>query len=394
MADTTRRPGLNTRAIHVGERPDPITGALAPNLTMSTTYVFETAEQGAEVFGGEREGFAYSRYGNPTVAILERKVADLEGGEAGLATASGMAAVFSATMPFLHSGDHIVSCDGVYSGTYNLFAERYRALGIETTFVDGADADAFAAAIRPNTRLLYLETPGNPTLKLIDLAAVTRIARRAGVITVADNTFATPVFQRPLELGVDVVLHSATKYLCGHGDAIAGVVVGSSDFIQRANREMIRIYGGILSPFNAWLIVRGMHTLALRVEYHARNAQRVAEFLEKHARVEWVAYPGLRSFPQHALARRQMRGFGSMVCFEVKGGVDAGRRMMNRVKLCSLAVSLGDVKSLITHPASMTHRLVPRENRLASGITDGLVRLSVGCENVEDILADLEQALE
>lgn len=388
-----RAPGLSTRAIHVGESPDPITGALAPDLTMSTTYVFPSAEEGAAVFAGEKEGFAYTRYGNPTVAILERKVADLEGGEAGLATASGMAAVFAATLPFLRTGDHIVACDGVYSGTYNLFSERYPALGIETTFVDGADSEAFERALRPDTRLIYLETPGNPTLKIIDIQAVARIARRAGVVVVADNTFATPVFQRPLDLGVDVVLHSATKYFCGHGDAIAGAVVGSADFIKRANREMIRIYGGILSPFNAWLIVRGIHTLTLRVERQARSAQMVAAFLDNDPRVEWVAYPGLRSFPQHELAKRQMRGYGSMVCFEVRGGVEAGRRMMNRVQLCSLAVSLGDVKSLITHPASMTHRLVPPEQRLAAGITDGLVRLSVGCEDVEDIVADLDQAL-
>ena len=388
-----RQDGIATRAIHSGERPDPITGALAPDLTMATTYVFPSAEDGAAVFAGEKEGYAYTRYGNPTVAMLEDKAADLEGGEAGLATASGMAAVFSATLPWLRAGDHIVACDGVYSGTYNLFSERYPALGIETTFVDGADVSAFERALRPNTKVVYVETPGNPTLKLIDIPAVAEVAHRAGAVVIADNTFATPVFQRPLALGADVVLHSATKYFCGHGDAIAGVVVGSQSFIRRANRQMIRIYGGIISPFNAWLILRGMHTLTLRVERHAANAMAVAGFLEQDPRVEWVAYPGLPSFPQHELARRQMSGFGAMVCFEVKGGVEAGRRMMNRVRLCSLAVSLGDVKSLITHPASMTHLLVPREQRLAAGITDGLVRLSVGCEDVADIIADLDQAL-
>lgn len=389
----SRRRGLTTRAIHAGERPDPATGALAPTLTMSTTFVFPTAEEGAAVFAGEKEGYAYTRFGNPTVAILERKVADLEGAEAGLATASGMAAVAAATLPFLHAGDHIVACDGVYGGTYDLFAHRYKALGIVTTFVDGADPQAFERALRENTRLIYIETPGNPTLKLIDIAAVTRIARRAGVITVADNTFATPVFQRPLELGVDVVLHSATKYLCGHGDAIAGAVVGSAEFIRRANKEILRPFGGAISPFNAWLVVRGMHTLTLRVERQADNALAVARFLAGHPRVEWVSYPGLASHPQHQIALRQMRGFGSMVCFEVKGGLGAGQRLMNRVKLCSLAVSLGDVKTLIIHPASTTHRVVEREQRLAVGITDGLVRLSVGAEDVEDIIADLDQAL-
>ncbi|MHB1415228.1 MAG: trans-sulfuration enzyme family protein [Chloroflexota bacterium] len=388
-----RRLGLTTRAIHVGERPDPATGALEAPISMSTTYVFPSAEEGAAVFAGEKEGYSYTRLGNPTVAILERKVADLEGAEAGLATGSGMAAVAMATMPFLRTGDHIVACDGVYSGTYALFAQRYAELGITTTFVDGADPGAFERALRENTKVIYIETPGNPTLKLVDVEAVAQIARRVGVATVADNTFATPVFQRPLALGVDVVLHSATKYLCGHGDSVAGAVVGSADFIRRAQKEYLRQYGGIISPFNAWLVIRGIHTLTLRVERHGENALAVARFLEQHPRVAWVSYPGLASHPQHDLARRQMSGYGGMVCFEVKGGVEAGRRMMDRVRICSLAVSLGDVKSLITHPASMTHRLVPREQRLAMGISDGLVRLSVGVEDVGDIIADLDQAL-
>ncbi len=388
-----RQRGFTTRAIHAGEMPDPATGALETGITVATTFAFATAEEGASVFAGEKEGFAYTRFGNPTVAVLERKVADLEGAEAGQATASGMAAVMAATLAFLHAGDHIVACDGVYGGTYDLFAHRYPQLGIETTFVDGADPGAFERALRDNTRLIYIETPGNPTLKLVDIAAVARIARRAGVVTVADNTFATPVCQRPIALGVDVVLHSATKYLCGHGDAVAGVIVGTADFIKRLNREVIRPYGGIISPFNAWLIIRGMHTLTLRIERQAANALAVARFLASHPQVAWVSYPGLPSHPQHALARRQMSGFGAMVCFEVKGGLEAGRRLMNRVQLCSRAVSLGDVKTLITHPASMTHRTLDRAERLAVGISDGLVRLSVGAEDAEDIVADLEQAL-
>jgi methionine-gamma-lyase len=266
--------------------------------------------------------------------------------------------------------------------------------GVESTFVDGKDPAAIQAALRPNTKVIYLESPANPTMELVDMAAVVSLARRAGVTTVMDNTFASPYLQRPLEWGVDVVVHSATKYIGGHGDVIAGVAVGKKDFIDAVRATMLKDVGAVISPFNAWLLLRGLKTLAVRLEKHCRNALSVARFLEGHPAVARVNYPGLESHPQHDLAKRQLRGgFGGMLSFELKGGLEAGRRLMNRVKLCSLAVSLGDVDTLIEHPASMTHFPYPPEERLRAGITDGLVRLSVGIEDAEDIIADLKQAL-
>ena len=385
--------GMHTLAIHAGEEPDPATGAVATPIHMASTFAFPSAEVAAAVFAGEEEGYIYTRWGNPTVDALERRIAALEGGEAALATASGMAAIATAVMTVAQAGDHIVATRAIYAGTYNLLAKELPRYGVHTTFVDATDPQNVAAAMREETRIVYLESPGNPTLALNDIAAIARIAHDAGALVFIDNTFATPVNQRPLELGADVVLHSATKYLCGHGDAIGGIVVGSADFIAAARTGVLRDVGGVMSPFNAWLILRGVQTLPLRMERHNANALQVARFLEAHPQVRSVSYPGLPSHPQHELARRQMRGFGGMVCFEVRGGVEAGRRLMNRIRLCTLAVSLGDTRTLICHSASTTHSTVPREARLAAGVTDGLVRLSVGLEDPEDIIADLDQAL-
>ncbi len=382
-----------TRAIHAGEQPDLATGALNLPIYQSSTFVFQSAEEGAAVFSGERPGYVYTRWGNPTVAAFERKLADLEGAEAALACSSGMAAISTALLTALKAGDHVVVSSTVYSATVNLFSHRLTRLGIEVTFVDGTDVAAFRRALRPATRVLYVETPGNPTLALSDLRAVAQLAHEAGALCFADNTFATPYNQLPLKLGVDVVLHSATKYLCGHGDVIAGVLAGPAGFVRRAQTEVQRDYGSVLAPFAAWLLVRGMQTFPLRMERHNRNALTVARFLEQHPAVARVYYPGLPSHPQYALACRQMRGGGGMVCFEVAGGLEAGRRLMNRVRLCTLAVSLGDTKTLISHPASMTHSYISAEARQRAGITDGLVRLSVGLEDPEDIIADLDQAL-
>ncbi len=386
-------PGIHTLAIHAGESPDPTTGALVPPLHLTATFHLGTAEAGAAIFAGEQEGFVYSRWSNPTVEILQRRVAALEHAQAALATGSGMAAIATALLNVVRAGDHVVCAQAVYPSTYHLLDVELRALGIATTFVDATDWQKVARALTPNTKLLYLETPGNPLLTLCDLAALAPLARARGIITLADNTFATPINQNPLDWGIDIVVHSATKYLCGHGDAVGGIIVGGADFIQRCANEPLRYFGGVLSPFNAYLILRGIQTLPLRVERHNANALAVARFLEQHPQVASVSYPGLASHPQHALARQQMRGFGGMVCFELKGGVAAGARLMNAVKLCSLAVSLGDTRTLITHPASTTHSVVSRAQRLAQGVTDGLVRLSVGLEDVEDILADLEQGL-
>lgn len=391
---TGERPGFTTRAVHAGEHPDPTTGAVVPPVHLSTTFAFPSAEAGAALFAGERPGYIYTRLSNPTVAVLEAKVADLEGGEAALATASGMAAIATVLLTLLGDGGHVVCTDALYSATYDLLARRLPAFGVRTTFVDATDPAAFARAITPETRLLYVETPGNPTLTLTDIAAVATVARQRGLPLVVDNTFATPYLQQPLALGADIVVHSATKYLGGHGDAVAGVIVGRQAFIAACREATLADFGGALSPLTAYLVLRGLPTLALRMERHCANAQRVAAYLSQHPKVAWVRYPGLPSHPQHALARRQMRGFGGMVCFELAGGLAAGRALLNAVRLCTLAVSLGDVRTLITHPASTTHHQVSAERRRAMGITDGLVRLSVGIEDPDDIVADLEQALD
>jgi methionine gamma-lyase len=385
--------GVFTQAIHSGDAPDEATGAVAVPIHMANTFAYPTAEDAAATFAGEVSRYVYTRWGNPTQAVLERRIAALEGGEAALATASGMAAISTAIMSVVKQGDHIVATKAIYSGTFNLLNQELPHFGVTTTFVDAGDPQNIADAIRDNTRIVYLETPGNPTLTLNDIAAGARIAHEAGALAFVDNTFATPINQHPLDLGADVVLYSATKYFCGHGDAIGGAIVGSQAFIEHARTGILRDMGGIISPFNAWLILRGMQTLPLRVKRHNANALRVSRFLQEHPAVNWVAYPGLESHPQHELARRQMRGYGGMVCFEVKGGIEAGARLMNHVQLCTLTVSLGDTKTLICHSASTTHSTVPAEARREAGITDGLVRLSVGLEDPEDIIADLDQAL-
>lgn len=386
---------METLSVHAGEAPDPATGALAPTLVQSTAFAFPSAEAAAAAFAREDEAYVYTRWSNPTVDLLEAKVAALEGASAALATASGMAAVATALLSTLRAGDHLLAPRAVYGGTAVLLREHLPQLGIQTTFVEGTSLEAWEAAIRPETALLYLETPGNPNLALNDLAALSALARSRGVVSVADNTWATPYNQRPLELGVDLVVHSATKYLGGHGDAVGGVMAGGEELIERARRHTLRHYGGVMAPFTAWLIARGLVTFALRMQAHNRNALRVAQYLEGHPRVERVHYPGLDSHPQYELAGRQMPGgWGGMLAFELAGGVEAGRAVQDRVRLCTRAVSLGDARTLICHPASTTHYSMPREERLAAGITDGLVRLSVGIEAAEDILADLEQALE
>jgi methionine-gamma-lyase len=394
MSDRDSTFGIHTTAIHAGESPDPATGALVPPLHLATTYHLGTTENSASIFAGEKEAFIYTRWGNPTVATFERKVAALEHADAAVATASGMAAISSALFTVVKTGDHIVSANAIYPSTYHLIVTQLASLGIDTTFVDATDPANVQAAIKPNTKVIYLETPGNPLLTLCDLGAMSVIARAAGVTTFCDNTFASPVNQRPLDHGIDVVIHSTTKYFCGHGDAVGGVVAGGKAFIERCRTEPLRYYGGIMAPFTAYLMLRGTATLPLRVERHNANAMRLAQRLESHPAVARVSYPGLPSHPQHALAKRQMTGgFGGMVCFELKGGIEAGARLMNAVRVCSLAVSLGDTRSLITHPASTTHSVVSRDARLAQGVTDGLVRLSVGLEDIEDLIDDLEGGL-
>jgi len=383
--------GMHTIAIHAGL--DAASRDVSPPLHMANTYLFESTQEAARAFETEEQPI-YTRWGNPTTGIMEKKVAALEGAESAVATASGMAAVSAALLALLNAGDHLITSSGIYSGTYHLVNEDFPHLGIEVSQASAADSVAFAAAIRPNTRVIYLETPGNPTLVLNDIAAIVQIAQAHGITTIIDNTFATPYNQNPIILGVDVVIHSATKFLGGHGDAMGGAVIGSNEFIQRVRKGPIRHLGGCISPFNAWLIIRGITTFPLRMKRHNENTLTVANYLANHPAVAWVRYPWHPSHPQHALAHKQMPGGGGgVVVFELKGGLLAGEKLLNRVQLCARTVSLGDVRSLITHPASTTHHSLPHKARQKAGISDGLVRFAVGLEDTSDIIDDLDQAL-
>jgi len=384
--------GFATKAVHAGQSPDPVTGSVVVPIYSTSTFAFKDADQGAARFAGTEEGYIYTRLGNPTTRALEKNVAALESGEDARACASGMAAITTAVMSIIKKGDHVVSTDCIYGGTVKLFLDILSKYGVDFTLVDSSDTENVKSAIRENTKLIYLETPANPTLKLTDLREVVKLAKQHGIMTMVDNTFMSPYFQRPLELGADVVIHSLTKYLGGHSDLVGGIVVGSKVFIKALD-PVLKNTGGTIGPFEAWLTLRGIKTLPLRMQKHNENALRTAQFLESHPKIAKVCYPGLKSHLQHELAKRQMSGFGGIICFEVKGGLDAGKKLMNSVKLCTLAVSLGAVETLIEHPASMTHTIVPKKEREKAGITDTLVRLSVGIEDIDDIIDDLKQAL-
>ena len=385
-AARANRPGFATRTIHAGQAPDPSTGAIMPPIYATSTYV--------QASPGVHQGYEYSRTQNPTRMAYERCIADLESGAAGYAFASGMAAT-ATLLELLDSGDHVLAVDDLYGGTYRLFENvRRRSSGLTFSFVDLSDSAKIEAALRPETRLIWVESPTNPLLKLIDLEAVAEVGRRRGILTCCDNTFATPWAQRPIELGFDLVMHSATKYLNGHSDMVGGVVVARDrpELTERLS-YLQNAVGGIQGPFDSFLALRGLKTLALRMERHCANAEAVAEFLAAHPKVARVHYPGLASHPQHDLARRQMPAYGGMVSAVVKGGLGEARRFLERVEIFALAESLGGVESLIEHPAIMTHASIPSEQRQALGIGDGLVRLSVGVEAVDDLIADLAQAL-
>jgi len=384
--------GPSTLSVHAGD-PRPDAGPVEAPLCLSSAFAFPDAAAAEAAFRGERDAYIYGRWGNPTVEALEAKVAVLEGGEAAVATASGMAAVSGVVLSVAQAGDHVVAPRGMYGESARLLRDRLPRFGIETTFVDDVSADSYEAAMRPNTRLLYVETPANPTLAITDLAQIADLAKRRGVVSVADNTFATPMCQQPLSHGIDISLHSLTKALCGHGDAIGGVVVTSRERRDQIFELVVKGFGGVLAPFNAFLLSRGMRTVALRMRHSCASAREIAAALERHPSVAAVHYPGLESHPGHAVAARQMNDFGALVAFELKGGVDAGRRVLSRVQCITHAVSLGDCRSLITHPASTTASTMPRKDRLVAGIADGLLRLSVGIEDVEDLLQDLRQAL-
>ncbi len=393
MAHDLKKMALETQAIHAGQYVDPATGAVAPPLIQTSTFAFESCAQGAARFAGEEAGYIYTRMGNPTVARLEEAVATLEGGYGGLATGSGLAALSTSIFALLSKGDHLVGTSSVYGPSRVVIERDWTRFGVEATFVDTADLDAVRGAMRKETKLIFVETPANPTIAITDIAAVAKIAHDAGALLMVDNTFASPILQRPLSLGADVVFHSMTKFLNGHTDVVAGMVVAGTKDLHERIRKAHWYLGACMDPHQAWLVLRGIKTLAMRVRTSQENARKVAAFLEGHPKVEWVRYPGLKSHPQHDLAVRQMDGPGALISFEIKGGYDAGSHMLDNVELMTLAVSLGGIETLIQHPASMTHATMPRAERLQAGITDGLVRVSIGCEAVDDIIADFEQAL-
>jgi cystathionine gamma-lyase len=373
-----------TRAIHAGQEPDPSTGAIMTPIFQTSTY--------AQTGLGEHKGYEYTRSHNPTRTALEQCIAALEEGKYGLAFASGMAAE-QAILSLLNAGDHIVSCDDLYGGTYRIFERVMRRYHVDTTYVTASNLAEYEQAIRPNTKLIWLETPTNPLLRLIDIQAVADIAHRHNLLVVVDNTFASPYFQQPLKLGADIVVHSTTKYINGHSDVIGGALVLNDEEVYQSLKFYANAAGGVPSPFDSWLTLRGIKTLAVRMRQHEENAKAVAKYLVEHPRIEKVYYPGLISHPDYELARRQMSGFGGMLSFQFKGSYSDVDKVVRRFKIIALAESLGGVESLVCHPASMTHGSIPREIREPRGITDTLLRLSVGIEDSADLLADLEQAL-
>ena len=377
--------GLGTRAIHAGQSPDPSTGAIMTPIYATSTYVQESP--------GKHKGYEYSRTQNPTRMAFERCVADLEGGIAGFAFASGLAAA-STVLDLLDSGSHVIAMDDLYGGTYRLFERvRRRSAGLDFSFIDLNDAAALRAALKPDTRMIWAETPTNPMLKLVDLARVGSFARKHGLILVVDNTFCSPMLQQPLAFGAHLVLHSATKYLNGHSDMVGGVVVAGTTELADRMGFLQNSVGAVAGPFDAFLALRGLKTLHLRMRAHCENAMELARWLETHPAVERVIYPGLKSYPQHNLARRQMAGYGGIISIEIRGGLEKARKVLESCKLFALAESLGGVESLIEHPATMTHASVPAANRRRLGISDGLIRLSVGVEAIEDLRSELTAAL-
>lgn len=383
---------FTTRAVHGGPIAD-AHKSVVPPIYQTATFYYDTAEEGARLGQEIPPGFVYTRWANPTTRVFETKVALLEGADDALAAASGMAAVSTAVLASLQRGEHAITPSAVYQATYQLFAHILPEFGIETTIITETSVEAYARALRPNTRLLYIETPNNPVLGITDIAGVVELARRQGARTIADNTFATPYNQTPLALGVDVVVHSATKYLGGHHDLTAGIIAGPGAFLQRAKRYL-RIFGATIDPFGAWLAARGLVTLGLRVERQNQSAAALARYLAGHPQVARVHYPGLADHPGHAVAARQMRGFTGMVSFEVQGGYHAGVRVLEALRVAKRATSLGGTTTLVSHPASLSSIHIPRELREAAGITDGLIRVSVGIEEVEDLIEDFTQALE
>lgn len=384
--------GFNSQLIHYSGHHDHYGSATVP-IYQTSTFAFESAQDGADCFAGVKPGYMYTRIGNPTVKALERQVALLEHAYDSVAVASGMAAVSTVYLGLLNAGDHVVSSSAVYGASRVLMEQHMSRFGVESTYVNTADLDAVKAAMRPNTKMLYVETPANPTMEISDIADCAEIAHKNGALLVVDNTFCSPYLSNPIDLGADVVLHSITKFINGHADIVGGIVAAKEADVYAKLRNAMVNFGGNMDPHQAYLVIRGLKTLGIRVDRAQENAKKVAEYLSTCEQVEWVKYPGLKNHPQYDLAQKQMKGPGTMISFSLKGGLEAGRTLMDNVKMAILAVSLGGVETLIQHPASMTHSKVPKESREQAGITDGLVRFSVGIENVEDIINDLKQAM-
>jgi len=389
----TKNKGFNTKLIHAGDYDDAF-GSAVPPIYQTSTFRFKDAKHGADCFAGRDPGYIYTRMGNPTSNSLEEKLAQLENGYRGIALSSGMAAVSTVYMALLDKDSHMISSEAVYGPSRAVMERDFSKFGVEYSYVDTSDLSQIEKAIRPNTKLLYIETPTNPTMVLTDIKAASELAHKHNILVCVDNTFSSPYLQKPLDLGADISLHSVTKFINGHADIVGGALVAKDPEVYNKLRQTMAYMGGNMDPHQAYLVNRGVKTLAIRMDRSQASAQKVAEYLEAHPKVEWVKYPGLKSHPQHELAKKQMSGFGAMISFGLKGGFKAGETMMNNVHLAMLAVSLGGVESLIQHPASMTHAALTPEARKTAGISDGLVRFAVGIEDVEDIIADIKHALE
>ncbi|MCB2220399.1 MAG: aminotransferase class I/II-fold pyridoxal phosphate-dependent enzyme [Bacteroidetes bacterium] len=389
----TKDKGFNSKLVHGGGFHDNLLSAVTP-IYQTSTFAFKNADHGAQCFSGESDGFIYTRLGNPTIIDLEKTVAELENGFGGIATSSGMAAVNTVYLGVLDAGSHMIGHEALYGPSRAIMESLYPKFNVESTFVDATDIKNVKSAIRPNTRLIFLETPANPTIGITDIAAVSKIAHEHNILVCVDNTFCSPYLQNPLDLGADIVLHSMTKFINGHADIVAGIIITKTEKMYKSLRGVMMNVGCNMDPHQAFLTRRGLKTLAIRIDKAQANSMEVATFLEQHPKVDWVKYPGLKSHPQYDLAKTQMRGSGAMISFGLKGGFEAGKKLMDNVKLALLAVSLGGIETLIQHPASMTHSKLTREAKDKAGISDGLVRLSVGIEEAEDIIADLDQALQ
>jgi methionine-gamma-lyase len=384
--------GFNTKLVHAGDYDDMYGSAVVP-VYQASTFKFKNAKHGGDCFAGRSDGYIYTRIGNPTIDALENKLAELENGYRGIALSSGMAAVSTVYMALLGQGLHIVSTNAVYGPSRAILERDFSRFGVEYTFVDSTKLEAIEQAIRTNTKLLFIETPTNPTIEITDIQEAAKIAHKHNVLLCVDNTFCSPYIQKPLDLGADIVLHSITKFINGHADVVGGAIIAKDPIVYKQLRQTMIYLGGNMDPHQAYLTSRGVKTLALRMDRSQTSAMKIAQYLESHPKIAWVKYPGLKSHPQHELAKKQMSGFGTMMSFELKGGLNAGEALMNNVHLAILAVSLGGVETLIQHPASMTHAGLSKEAREEAGITDGLVRFSVGIEECEDIIADLNDAL-